>query len=306
MPLPKLSGALLSRLHCFWVVANHMSFTQAAEQLHLTQSAISHKIKNLEQALSVQLFVRQPRNLHLTSTGMRLYRVLSQQFGAISHQLHALHSYELSGDFNVSVPPTFAQSWLLPRWGSFVASYPNLRANLRTRNGWVDFQTELFDCAIYFGDGNYSGLHSEKLFNESLMPVCSPQYAEQQDLIGKPENLKNCLLIHDAAPWAKAGHQDEWRVWADHHEMTLGDKQCSFDRADLALQGAEYGLGVAIGRHSFVKKALEEGRLIVPFDLSVTSPFSYFLVCRPEVRQSGRFMAFQMWLSTQLDDELMD
>jgi DNA-binding transcriptional LysR family regulator len=283
-----------------------MSFTQAAEQLHLTQSAVSHKIKNLERTLSIQLFVRQPRNLHLTSSGTRLHCVLSQQFGDISHQLRALHSFDLSGDFNVSVPPTFAQSWLLPRWGSFVSSYPNLQANLRTRNGWVDFQTELFDCAIYFGDGNYVGLHSEKLFDESLMPVCSPKYAEQMDLIGNVENLKNCLLIHDAAPWAKAGQQDEWRLWSDHHEIQLSDKECSFDRADLALQGAEYGLGVAIGRGSFVKKALEEGRLIAPFDLSVTSPFSYFLVCRPEVKNSGRFMAFQMWLSTQLTNDNVD
>lgn len=302
MPLPRLNGSLLSGLHCFWVVADHMSFTHAAEQLNLTQSAISHKIKNLEQQLSVQLFVRQPRNLHLTAAGLRLQSVLATQFGDLSHQLRALHSYELSGDFNVSVPPTFAQSWLLPRWKHFVESYPNLRVNLRTRNGWVDFQTELFDCAIYFGDGQYVGLHSEKLFDETLFPVCSPQYAEQYDLIGRVDNLAQCRLIHDAAPWAKAGHQDEWRLWAGVHQITLSERQCSFDRADLALQAAEQGLGVAMGRHSFVQQALQAGKLIAPFDQAVQSPLSYFLVCRPEVKHSGRFVAFQSWLATQLQD----
>ncbi|MBY5945495.1 DNA-binding transcriptional regulator DsdC [Photobacterium rosenbergii] len=296
MRLPRLTGPVLSGLHCFLIAADQMSFTRAAEILCLTQSAVSHKIKNLEESLGVKLFIRQPRKLTLTDEGRRLKEVLALNFGDIANELRDLRTLELSGDLNVSVPPTFAQRWLLPRLGSFMEKYPALRFHLRTRNELVDFHTESFDCAIYFGNGKYTGLHVVKLMDESMVPVCSHEYAEQHDLYGNPAKLMSCMLLHDAAPWARAGKNDEWQYWAQQNGVVLPEAGCTFDRADLALQAAERGIGVAIGRASFIAEQLQSGRLVTPFMLSVPSPQNYFLVCRKEMATSPRIKAFIDWL----------
>jgi len=301
MRLPRLTGPVLSGLHCFLIAADQMSFTRAAEMLCLTQSAVSHKIKNLEESLGVQLFIRQPRKLMLTEEGKRLKTVVAHNFGDIAHEIRDLKTLELSGDFNIAVPPTFAQTWLLPRLKHFVDKYPALRFHLRTRNELVDFQTETFDCAIYFGHGKYAGLHSEKLMDESMLPVCSHAYAVSHDLYGKPEKLSSCLLLHDAAPWARAGRNDEWQYWAQRHGMDLPEAGCTFDRSDLALQAAERGIGVAMGRLSFIAEQLDAERLVAPFEMSVLSPLSYYIVYRREMASSPRIEAFLDWLKVEIE-----
>ncbi|OLQ74899.1 colanic acid biosynthesis glycosyltransferase WcaA [Photobacterium proteolyticum] len=301
MRLPKLTGPVLSGLHCFLIAAEQMSFTRAAEILCLTQSAVSHKIKNLEDSLGVQLFIRQPRKLTLTEEGKRLKMVVAHNFGDIAHEIRDLKTLELSGDFNVAVPPTFAQTWLLPRLKEFLDKYPALRFHLRTRNELIDFQTETFDCAIYFGHGKYGGLHSAKLMDESMLPVCSHDYAVAHDLYGNPDKLSTCMLLHDAAPWARAGRNDEWQYWAQRHGVELPEAGCTFDRADLALQAAERGIGVAMGRKSFIADQFDDERLVAPFAMSVTSPLSYYIVCRKELAQSPRIVAFAEWLRSLVD-----
>ncbi len=279
-----------------------MSFTRAAELLCLTQSAVSHRIKNLEEALGVQLFIRQPRKLVLTEEGKRLKEVVAHNFGDIANEIRDLKTQELSGDLNVSVPPTFAQRWMLPRLKGFIDRYPALRFHLRTRNELVDFQTESYDCAIYFGDGKYTGLNTVKLMSESMLPVCSHEYAVAHGLYGNPTKLANCMLLHDAAPWARAGRTDEWQYWARQNGVPLPAAGCTFDRADLALQAAERGIGVAIGRESFIAEQLKTGRLVAPFTLPVASPLNYYLVCRREMASSPRVKAFIDWLEEIIAD----
>ncbi len=300
MQLPKLSGSVLSGLHCFLIAADQMSFTRAAETLCLTQSAVSHKIKNLEEILGVKLFIRQPRKLTLTPEGQHLKEVLAHNFGDIALEIRDLKSTELSGELNVSVPPTFAQRWLVPRLKGFLDKYPSVRVHLRTRNDLVDFQTESFDCAIYFGHGKYAGLHAIKLMDETMLPVCSHEYAVEHNLYHHPENLISCLLLHDAAPWARAGRNDEWQYWAKRFGVELPDNGCTFDRADLALQAAERGIGIAMGRRSFISEQLKENRLVTPFDMSVFSPQHYYVVCRQDVKDSARIQAFQSWLMSEI------
>lgn len=158
MKLPQLSSSLLAGLHCFSVVAETMSFTRAAQELHLTQSAVSHRIKKLEQRLDVSLFVRRPRHLSLTNEGEQLKLVVTEQFSAISMKLQEINRAKPSGDFIVSAPPTFAQKWLVPRLHAFTERFPDITFHLRTRNDLIDFKAEAFDCAIYFGHGRYTGL----------------------------------------------------------------------------------------------------------------------------------------------------
>lgn len=301
MQLSNLSGSVLSGLHCFLIASEQMSFTRTAEVLFLTQSAVSHKIKNLEDALGVQLFIRQPRKLTLTDEGLRLKLVLAATFGDIANEIRDLKNVELSGDINISAPPTFAQTWLLPRLKSFNDLYPSLRIHLRTRNDHVDFQTESIDCAIYFGKGAYQGLHSRQLMDEAMQPVCSHDYAVQHDLYQRPEGLMQCLLLHDAAPWARAGRNDEWQLWAQQYEIQLPEAECTFDRSDLALQAAEHGMGVAMGRRSFVAEKLAEKKLVMPFDMMVPSPFSYYVVCRQNMQNTPKIKAFSDWLCEEIE-----
>jgi LysR family D-serine deaminase transcriptional activator len=300
MQLPKLTGSVLSGLHCFLIAADQMSFTRAAEVLCLTQSAVSHKIKNLEDSLGVKLFIRQSRKVILTDEGKRLKAVVAQNFGDIAHEIRDLKTLELSGDFNVSAPPTFAQTWLMPRIKGFIDKYSALRFHLRTRNDLIDFQTETFDCAIYFGHGKYAGLHSEKLMDESMLPVCTHEYALRYNLYDRPDNLVTCMLLHDAAPWARAGRNDEWQYWAQRQGVTLPEVGCTLDRSDLALQAAERGIGVAMGRMSFVAEQLANERLVMPFNMPVKSPLSYYVVCRQDMKSSPRMKAFQEWLTDEI------
>ncbi|RXJ74975.1 DNA-binding transcriptional regulator DsdC [Veronia nyctiphanis] len=303
MKTPTLSATLLSGLHCFSVAAELMSFTRAASELNLTQSAVSHRIRNLESKLGVQLFIRRPRQLALTNEGEQLKLSLREQFSAISLQLRELKQAHLSGDLTICVPPTFGQIWLAPRLHRFSALYPELTLHVRTRNDLVDFQTEAFDCAIYYGDGRYTGLKSSFLFDDVIEPVCSQEYASEHDLYDKPDNLIHCHLLHDAAPWASAGLNDEWQFWASETDTKLGYQNSSFDRADMAFEAARSGLGVAIGRVSYVRQDLETGRLVAPFKKSVAAPFSYHLVYRKDLITSSKISVFEQWLKDEVKEE---
>ncbi|MEZ8028452.1 DNA-binding transcriptional regulator DsdC [Enterovibrio norvegicus] len=300
MKLPQLSSSLLAGLHCFSIVAETMSFTRAAEQLHLTQSAVSHRIKKLEQRLDVALFVRRPRHLSLTNEGEQLRLVVTEQFSAISLKLLELNHAKPVGDFIISAPPTFAQRWLVPRLHQFAEAFPDVTLHLRTRNDLVDFKAEAFDCAIYFGHGRYTGLCSHHLLDDAILPVCSPSYAERHDLYGNPHKLAECQLLHDAAPWASASLSDEWLYWANANGVELNGTNHSFDRADLALEAASSGMGVAIGRMAYIQEHLHSGRLVAPIDLSVKSPYSFYLVYREEQQGNAKIMAFKQWLFEQL------
>lgn len=300
MKLPPLSSSLLAGLHCFSVVAESMSFTRAAEELHLTQSAVSHRIKNLEQRLGVSLFVRRPRQLTLTNEGEQLRLVVSEQFSAISIKLQEINRAKPYGDFIVSAPPTFAQKWLVPRLHSFTDAYQDVTFHLRTRNDLVDFKAEAFDCAIYFGHGRYTGLVSHHLLDDAIVPVCSPDYAKRFALYDDAEKLAKCCLLHDAAPWASASLSDEWLYWANANGVTLTGTNHSFDRADLALDAACCDMGVAMGRTAYIQDYLTSGRLVAPVNKPVKSPFSFYLVFREEHQGNAKILAFKEWLNAQL------
>ncbi|WP_269747446.1 DNA-binding transcriptional regulator DsdC [Grimontia marina] len=301
MKLPQLSSSLLAGLHCFSVVAETMSFTRAAEELHLTQSAVSHRIKKLEQRLEVSLFVRRPRHLSLTNEGEQLKLVVTEQFSAISFKLLELNRAKPVGDFIISAPPTFSQKWLVPKLAQFAEAFPDVTLHLRTRNDLIDFKAEAFDCAIYFGHGRYNGLTSHHLMDDAIVPVCSPEYAERHSLFNNPDKLAQCQLLHDAAPWASASLSDEWLYWANANGIELNGTNHSFDRADLALDAATCGMGVAIGRIAYIQDYLMSGRLVAPVDRPVKSPYSFFLVYREQHQGNAKILAFKKWLESQLN-----
>lgn len=292
----------LSSLYCFASAAKHLSFTLAADELHISQSAVSHRIRKLEGELGFKLFQRLTRRLTLTEEGRHLFSVLRSALVDIDNEINNIRSKELDGTLNITAPPSFMGCWLVPRLPLFRAERPGVQITIKTRLDLVDFRTEAIDIAIYYGDGIYPGLSVTPLMQEKLIPVCTRDYADTHDLWDTPENLRNCLLLHDGTAWPKAQFFSEWEEWAEHAEVPglNFDNSYTFDRSDLAVNAAIGGTGVAIGRKMLVQRRIDSGELVSPFDITCTSRQSYFIVSTREQQDTSRVTAFREWLMEQV------
>lgn len=293
-----LVGKTLPGLHCFACAAQHLSFTKAGEMMNLSQSAVSHRIRKLEEQLGFVLFKRLTRKLVLTEEGKHLYSVLQSSFENISEEIHLLLNQEIGGTLQITSTPSFSSCWLIPRLPHFSAKYPNIFLHLRTRNDLVNFSAENVDLAIYYGNGEHPGLVVTPFMEEKVLPVCSKEYADEKNLWGNPNTLKSCILLHDAQPWPNAQFFSEWKAWLDFANIKNIDYECghSFDRAELATAWAAQGGGVAMGRLRLVQDQLKSGELVAPFTLDCTTPQSYYLVSTEERNKTNRITALCNWL----------
>lgn len=295
------TDTIYANILCFICAGRHLSFTKAADELFLTQSAVSHRIRKLEEHLGVKLFQRLTRKINLTEDGKQLFSVLEPMARTIDQEIDNILNREVGGILNIATPPSFMRCWLLPRLPDFRKKHPNIKINVRTRNGLTDFYTEAIDIVIYYGDGNYPGLNVTKLMDEELFPVCSPEYADTHGLWKKPSRLSECLLLHDAMAWPKCQYFSEWEVWANH--AGLGDinysNSYSFDCGDLAALAAMDGLGLALGRHCLINRRIERRELVAPFGLRCASQQAYYMVCVNEKFDAPRIKAFRNWLIEQ-------
>lgn len=295
----RLNSAQFANLHTFLVAARHLSFLRAAEELCLTPSAISHRIRRLEQALSIRLFDRLTRSLRLTEEGRRVFDILQQAMGELSEALQPGAAAEVSGAIALYVRPSVAQCWLVPRLGDFVARYPRVSLDIRVGNDPADFRARNVDLALYYASGNFPGLVSYPLMEETMAPVCSPEYASRHDLLGKPENLACCTLLHDSLAWDNAAYDAEWALWASQNGMSgqLPGHGLTFDRSDLCVIAALNHVGVAIGRRQLVQKRIDRGELILPFgDFGQPGYYGYYLVHPPHPVVPRRLQAVIDWL----------
>lgn len=298
MELPILR-TVLPLVSIFTVVAKHLSFTKAASELCLSQSAVSQSIRKLEAQLDVQLFYRFTRRISLTEEGERFSVVLEHSLGEIASELHSIKKKELAGTLTFTSPPSFGTNWLAPRINQFISKYQNISLNSKARDNLVDFENERIDIAIYYGDNNHPGLEVTHLMPEYLLPVCSKQYADEYDLWGKPENLVNCRLLHDSYPWVNSQYYSEWEVWVK--AMGLEDvfnykSGHTFDRAEQALVVACNHAGIAVGRKSLIDHWLVDEELVTPFKGNVKSNQAYYFVHLPGADTAPRIAAFKEWL----------
>lgn len=297
-----VSSSQLAALHTFECAARHLSFTQAAAELCMTASAVSHRILKLEQQLGFRLFQRLPRQLQLSDEGRRLFALLSDSLQRVGQEVDDIRRHELSGSLTLFSRPSLAQCWLVPRLADFGQRYPAIRLDLRTGNEDIDFRTQPVDLALYYGTGQPAGRRGIPLMDEEITPVCSPDYARRHDLIEKPELLPHCTLLHDARAWPQAGFDAEWRGWAEQHGITGLDGAAGmiFDRSDLAVTAAIHHTGVAMGRRRLVEQALRQGSLIAPFrPLSSRAPQHYYLVLPERQPPAPRLRVFIQWLMEQ-------
>ena len=284
----------LPELHAFEAAARHLSFTRAAAELGVTQGAVSQRIKALEARLGAPLFRRMTRPLALTPDGEALASAVRSGFEQIDVGLQrfAAGQADQRRVVSVSVSPSFAARWLMPRIGRFGDRHPELQVHVTAEDRLVDPIAEGLDLAVRFGRGVYDGLESRLLMRDELFPVCSPALAES---LSSPADLDRVTLLFDAV--AEADDSGcSWGAWAREAGVTLrATPGPSFNQASLALEAAAEGAGVALGRRSLVINDLARGRLVRPFDLSAPTRYAYFVV-QPPGRLSQAAQAFEAWL----------
>jgi LysR family glycine cleavage system transcriptional activator len=290
----------LDTLRVFAVAARHLSFTKAADELHLTQSAISHRVRALEEEMGVALFNRLTRQLTLTSAGQALAPRVERAIADIARTIADLDARSDGRRLTVTTLPSVASRWLVPRLTRFQARHPSIELQVIADPIPVDLRSARVDLAIRFGHGAYPGYAATALMPDSVFPVCSPRLIADRAPITTIEDLFELPLLHDSATEGDASGSD-WRSWLDH--LGRGDMSCPngqrFSDARLLIDAATLGLGVALTRASLVSDLVADGTLICPLRLSAPTAFAYYLLALPEVAGLPNMVSFRDWLQAE-------
>jgi LysR family glycine cleavage system transcriptional activator len=294
--LPSLNG-----LRAFEAAARHLSFTNAATELNVTQTAISHQIRRLEEELGVRLFIRRNRALALTPQAAEYLPGVRAAFNDLRFATDRLLRKDNDNVLTVSTLASLAAKWLLPRLPAFQEAHPGIDVRITTSTALVDFKTGDVDAAIRYGRGHWPGLRADWLMADELFPVCSPALLTGSRPLRCPEDLAYQTLLHTSA-----GYNDDWRLWLTAAGLPANiSKQpgLSFDLILVTVQAAIDGLGVAMGRTSYVEADIAKGRLVVPFKITLPADAGFYLVS-PEARaDSPKLSAYRKWLLASLQNK---
>lgn len=285
--LPSLNG-----LRAFEAAARHLSFTKAAAELHVTQTAVSHQIRRLEEQLGLELFRRDGRGLRLSEAGRDYLPAVAAAFEDLRRATQKLRRGNDEGRLTVSTTGSFAVKWLVPKLGKFQARHPEIEVRVSSSIRLVDFERDDVDCAIRFGMGEWPGLIADWLLTEDMFPVCSPKLLSGPIPLTKPEDLALHTLIHiSQAP-------DDWRQWLTASGLPdlKGAHDLEFDLSLMALAAAVDGLGVALGRSTIAGDDLAAGRLVQPFALTLRADAGYYFVTPKGSEKRPKIAAFRDWL----------
>jgi LysR family glycine cleavage system transcriptional activator len=283
----------LGALRAFEAAARHLSFTRAAAELCVTQAAISHQIRQLEDWLGARLFERRGHALTLTAKGQAYLPELAEALDRISTATVRLMEPD-ARPLRITVLPSFASRWLVPRLAAFRALHPDVDVRVESSAELWTFATERFDLGIRSGLGKWTGLKADLIARESLSPVCSPTLLNGSHPIRVPADLCRAHLLYDTP-------REAWRQWFDaagvrKPETGIG---ASFNDAGLALQAAVDGQGVALGRLMLAADDMRDGRLIQPFDITLANDYSYWLVYPPAAVHRPDVATFRTWLLSE-------
>lgn len=295
-----LDPSILGALPCFEAAARLQSFTKAAQTLHLTQSAVSQQIRQLESRLGYALFVRQPRGLALTAKGAVLYSAVSGALGDLKQTLQELS--EPDAPLQISCSPSFALQWLMPRLHAFQRLHPDISVRLRAEFHALDLnalQAENIDIAIRYAPVPDDTAHWRVLLDEYLQVVATPDYLRLHPASATQAWFSSVVLLHDAEPWQGAPELIEWKTWLDAVLPGQVDRLdgLQFNLSSLAISAALNQQGVAVGRSALVAEELATGRLVEVFEQHVRAPAKYVLMCRQP--HGSRVAAFVEWLSSE-------
>lgn len=299
----------LNALRAFEAAARHLSFKNAARELHVTPGAVSHQVKLLEDHLGVALFRRLTRALELTSEAQAMLPKVREGLESLLAAVGTVRAREANQALTVMAPPNFAARWLVPRLGRFTQSNPDLELHVASRASMIDGRENgsivpVADARedaplvmVRFGDGRYPGLHVEEVFSAVYVPVCSPKLLKGAHALRQPGDLRYHTLLHDDTVIEEGARPN----WEDFLE-TLGVRGLDagrgphFSDASLALEAAIEGMGVALAMKPLVSAEIEAGRLVVPFPVTAPTPYSYYLVTPETIAEHASVSAFRRWL----------
>ena len=285
----------LNALRVFEAAARHLSFTRAAAELFVTQAAVSHQIKSLEEFLGMPLFWRRNRALFLTEAGQQYLPVVREALERIQRGTEDLRQQSLPGTLAITVLPSFAARWLVPRLGSFIESHPDIDVKIVPSNQLVDFYRDGVDVGVRFGQGQWPGLCAHRLMGDRMIAVCAPGLLARGKPLREPADLRHFTLLQDAD---ELEHFPDWLAMAGVAGLDTR-RGLFFNDASLVIQAALGGQGVGLVREVLVVEDLRAGRLVQPFPQSMPIPYEYYLVY-PEARaEQRRIQAFRDWLLTQ-------
>jgi LysR family glycine cleavage system transcriptional activator len=279
----------LGSLRVFEAVATHLSFSEAAEALSVTPAAVSQQIKTLEAYIQVPLFRRSGRRVEITEEGLELLPAVRAGLEKLESALQQMKHLRRGGPLQITLISSFLQIWLLPRIRSFRRKFPDIELRFHTSRELVDFSRSTNHLGIRFGRGNYPNLHCEKLLEDWLVPVASPDLIKQHGMIERGSNLsKFPLLESDDQPW---------KVWAQADEEAAWNSRApSIDDSAGLLAAAEEGLGYALGSWTLVTRALQKGTLRLAGKGALPYGSAYYFVCPKNFLTIPKVAQFREWV----------
>jgi LysR family glycine cleavage system transcriptional activator len=289
----------LNALKAFEAAARYESFTRAAEELCVTQGAVSHQVKALEAELGLKLFNRERQRLMITEAGRVYLSVVRDAFDRLANGTERLLHRQNAGVLTVSTSPNFAAKWLVHRLARFAEAHPNIDLRVSASLHHVDFAREDVDLAIRHGNGQAPGLHVTRLCAEELFPVCSPKLLQGSNALRKPADLSRHTLLH-VNDW------QDWSRWLD----TAGAKHVDpsrgpiLNQASMAIDAAIDGQGVALARSALAAWDTIAGRLVRPFAVTLPATFAYWIVCPKATAKLPKIAAFTGWLLAEAADDV--
>lgn len=278
-------------LRAFEVSARHLSFTAAAQELGLSQAAVSKQIKLLELKVGEPLFYRFPRSLGLTKAGEAFLPKVVDAFERLSAGTSEVFGTRQSDVLTIRASVGFAVNWLGKRLPDFIAKHPDISLRLIS-SVWNDDDTsEEFDLDIRYGDGRWPNVKSDRLTYETLQPVCAPSILESGRLRTSAD-LASYTLIH------VLGYKEGWALWLKKAGVKYQPENTGIqvDNSLMAFELAAQGVGIALGRTSMVAKDINSGRLVAPFDLAVPVGEGFHLIARETLREEGHAAVFRKWV----------
>lgn len=296
MPLPRRAIPSIAGLTAFEATARHLSFSQAAKELALTQGAVSKQVRQLELVLGVVLLERTKRHVVLTEVGKTYLAEVRQVLNRLEVITHSvLASGGSSAVLNLAVLPTFATRWLLPRLPRFIDARPGITVNFTTRLAPFDFAYERFDSAIHYGSPYWAGASAEHLFDEEVVPVASPRLSEEYD-IRQPADLARVTLLQQTT------RPSLWSAWFASVGVLFEHpfRGPIFDQFSMTAQAAAANLGVALVPRFLVEEEVATGKLLILFDRPLKGEHAYYLVTPTAKLHDPLVRAFAAWLKTEI------
>ncbi|WP_261815789.1 transcriptional regulator GcvA [Vibrio gallicus] len=281
----------LNSLKVFEAAARHLSFTRAAEELFVTQAAVSHQVKALEEFLALKLFRRRNRSLLLTEEGQSYFLDIKDIFSSLSEATDKVLERSEKGSLTISLQPSFAIQWLVPRLADFNAQEPDIDVRIKAVDMDDGSLADDVDVAIYYGRGNWAGVRADKLYQEYLIPLCSPSLLSGTKPLESLKDLSRHTLLHDTS-------RKDWKQFVRQHavEGVNVNHGPIFSHSTMVLQAAAHGQGIALGNNVLAQPEIEAGRLISPFEEVLVSKNAFYVVSDAKQAEMGRIATFRDWM----------